>query len=77
MDKEVANNLATNQYNLNVTGAEYYNTARVSAQSLMYYGLCMRKGSYKVKLHFAEIMFTNDQSFASVGRRIFDVSVQV
>ncbi|GMN19486.1 hypothetical protein TIFTF001_042882, partial [Ficus carica] len=31
---------------------------------------------YKVRLHFAEIMFTNDQTFSSLGRRIFNVSIQ-
>ncbi|CAI8600127.1 unnamed protein product [Vicia faba] len=34
------------------------------------------QGSYKVKLHFAEIMFSDDQTFKSLGRRIFDVSIQ-
>ncbi|TXG66681.1 hypothetical protein EZV62_007956 [Acer yangbiense] len=76
MGKEDANSLATNEFGLNVAGADYYKTARLSPESLKYYGLCMRKGSYKVMLHFAEIMFTNDQTFASHGRRIFDVSIQ-
>ncbi|KAK1581945.1 hypothetical protein Q3G72_010431 [Acer saccharum] len=77
MGKEGANSLATIKFGLNVNGADYYKTARLSPESLKYYGLCMRKGSYKVMLHFAEIMFTNDQTFASHGRRIFDVSIQV
>ncbi|KAF5478526.1 hypothetical protein F2P56_005077, partial [Juglans regia] len=34
------------------------------------------KGSYKVKLYFAEIMFSDDQTFSSLGRRIFNVSIQ-
>ncbi|KAL5803173.1 hypothetical protein ACOSQ3_031618 [Xanthoceras sorbifolium] len=76
MGNEDANYLATNQYGLNVTGAEYYKTARLSPQSLKYYGLCMRKGSYKVKLHFAEIMFTDNETYFSLGKRIFDVSIQ-
>ncbi|TXG66680.1 hypothetical protein EZV62_007955 [Acer yangbiense] len=76
MGQENANSLATNEFGLNVTGADYYKTARLSPESLKYYGLCMRKGSYKVMLHFAEIMFTDDQTFASHGRRIFDVSIQ-
>ncbi|KAK0598968.1 hypothetical protein LWI29_001149 [Acer saccharum] len=76
MGNEDANSLATNEFDLNVTGADYYKTARLSLESLKYYGLCMRKGSYKVMLHFAEIMFTDDQTFASHGRRIFDVSIQ-
>lgn len=37
----------------------------------------MMKGNYNVKLHFAEIMFSNDRTFSSFGRRIFDVSIQV
>ena len=54
-----------------------YNTARLSPQSLKYYGLCLRNGSYKVQLHFAQIMFSNDQTFESLGRRIFDILIQV
>lgn len=69
--------VATNDFNLNISGPEYYQTARLAPLSLNYYGLCMLKGNYKVKLHFAEIMFTNDQTFSSLGRRIFDVSIQV
>ncbi|KAI9083481.1 hypothetical protein K1719_034423 [Acacia pycnantha] len=68
--------LQTNKFSLNVNGSEYYQTARLSPQSLKYYGLCMMKGSYKVKLHFAEIMFSDDQTFNSLGTRIFDISIQ-
>ncbi|KAK1583093.1 hypothetical protein Q3G72_020897 [Acer saccharum] len=75
-NNEGAKYITTNQYDLNVRGAEYYKTARLSPQSLKYYGLCMRKGSYKVKLHFAEIMFTNNETYASLGKRIFDVLIQ-
>ncbi|XP_010462234.1 PREDICTED: probable LRR receptor-like serine/threonine-protein kinase At1g53430 [Camelina sativa] len=72
-----ASYLATDKFKLiNDTTPEYYKTARLSPQSLKYYGLCMRKGSYKVQLHFAEIMFSNDQTFSSLGRRIFDIYVQ-
>ncbi|XP_042948291.1 probable LRR receptor-like serine/threonine-protein kinase At1g53430 isoform X2 [Carya illinoinensis] len=58
------------------TSPDLYRTARLSPLSLKYYGLCLRKGSYKVKLYFAEIMFSDDQTFSSLGRRIFDVSIQ-
>ncbi|TXG66675.1 hypothetical protein EZV62_007950 [Acer yangbiense] len=75
-NNEGANYKTTNQYGLNVSGAGYYKTARLSPQSLKYYGLCMRKGSYKVKLHFAEIMFTDNETFSSLGKRIFDVLIQ-
>ncbi|KAF3442366.1 hypothetical protein FNV43_RR16282 [Rhamnella rubrinervis] len=73
---EQADNLATNKFSLNMTGPEYYQTARLSPLSLKYYGLCLQKGSYKVQLHFAEIMFTDNQTYSSLGKRIFDVSVQ-
>ncbi|XVF04408.1 hypothetical protein REPUB_Repub05bG0079900 [Reevesia pubescens] len=59
-----------------VTGPDFYNTARLAPQSLKYYGLCMLQGNYKVQLHFAEIMYSANQTFASLGRRLFDVSVQ-
>ncbi|KAF7145859.1 hypothetical protein RHSIM_Rhsim04G0035500 [Rhododendron simsii] len=71
-----ANYLANNSFSLNMTGAEYYKTARLSPNSLKYYGLCLRKGSYKVRLHFAEIMYSDDQTYSSLGRRFFDVSIQ-
>ncbi|XP_076924951.1 putative LRR receptor-like serine/threonine-protein kinase At1g53440 [Bidens hawaiensis] len=59
-----------------VTGDDIYRTARLSPTSLRYYGLCLRSGSYRVRLHFAEIQYTNDTSFSSLGRRIFDISIQ-
>lgn len=54
-----------------------FQTARIAPISLKYYGRCLRQGSYKVTLHFAEIMFTDDQTYSSLGRRIFDISIQV
>uniref|UniRef100_A0A2P2MVJ0 non-specific serine/threonine protein kinase n=2 Tax=Rhizophora mucronata TaxID=61149 RepID=A0A2P2MVJ0_RHIMU len=76
LSNENADFIARNSFGLNVTGAEYYTSARLAPQSLKYYGLCMRKGSYKVRLHFAEIMYSDDLTFSSLGRRIFDVSIQ-
>jgi len=63
--------------NVSVTNSKLYTTARVSPLSLTYYGLCMINGNYTVKLHFAEIIFINDRSLNSLGRRIFDVYIQV
>ncbi|XP_010246513.1 PREDICTED: probable leucine-rich repeat receptor-like serine/threonine-protein kinase At3g14840 [Nelumbo nucifera] len=60
----------------NPENSELYMSARLSPLSLTYYGYCLLKGSYNVKLHFAEIMFTNDRNFSSLGRRIFDVYIQ-
>lgn len=62
--------------NTNVQGGEIYTSARFSPSSLRYYGLCLRKGSYKVRLHFAEISYTNDTTYRSLGRRYFDISIQ-
>ncbi|XP_022935960.1 probable LRR receptor-like serine/threonine-protein kinase At1g53440 isoform X1 [Cucurbita moschata] len=65
----------TNTSPISATGV--YETARVAPVSLKYYGFCLRKGSYNVKLHFAEIMFTTaHQDFSESGRRIFDISIQ-
>ncbi|CAH1429656.1 unnamed protein product [Lactuca virosa] len=62
--------------NTNVRDGKIYESARFSPTSLRYYGLCLREGSYKVRLHFAEISYTNDSTFASLGRRYFDISIQ-
>ncbi|EHA8589952.1 hypothetical protein COCNU_scaffold013660G000010 [Cocos nucifera] len=61
---------------LNMTEPELYMNARLNPLSLKYYGLCLQKGSYTVNLHFAEIMYTDDQTYFSVGERLFDVSIQ-
>ncbi|CAL9087585.1 unnamed protein product [Musa textilis] len=68
--------IAINGSLLNMTNSELYKTARLSPLSLKYYGLCLQEGNYTVKLHFAEIMFTDDQNYSSLGQRIFDVSIQ-
>ncbi|CAL2248651.1 unnamed protein product [Prunus armeniaca] len=62
--------------NVSVLDSELYMTARGSPISLTYYGLCLINGDYTVKLHFAEIVFTNDRTFNSLGKRIFDVYIQ-
>ncbi|XP_059663296.1 probable LRR receptor-like serine/threonine-protein kinase At1g07650 isoform X2 [Cornus florida] len=63
-------------YNVSAPNSELYTTARVSPLSLTYYGLCLMNGNYTVKLHFAEIVYTNDNSFSSLGKRIFDIYIQ-
>lgn len=74
---ENAKFVATNNSSLTMNGAEFYQTARLAPSSLKYFGLCLRRGSYRVRLHFAEIMYTNDTTFSSLGKRLFDVSIQV
>nr|AMM43059.1 LRR-RLK [Vernicia montana] len=62
--------------NVSALDAQLYTTARTSPLSLTYYGLCLINGNYTVKLHFAEIVFINDSSLNSLGKRIFDVYIQ-
>ncbi|KAL5081435.1 hypothetical protein RYX36_009856 [Vicia faba] len=61
---------------LTMADAELYMNARISPISLTYYGFCLASGSYTVNLHFAEIMFTDDQTYGSLGRRVFDIYIQ-
>ncbi|KAH9618208.1 hypothetical protein KSS87_010874 [Heliosperma pusillum] len=55
--------------------SKLYMDARLSATSLTYYGSCLGKGNYSVKLRFSEILFVNN-SFYGLGRRIFDIYIQ-
>ncbi|KAL6846296.1 hypothetical protein ACP4OV_023744 [Aristida adscensionis] len=70
------NYIAASASKLNMTNSELYAKARLSPLSLTYYGLCMFHGSYTVKLHFAEIVFTNDSTYYSLGKRRFNVFIQ-
>lgn len=75
-DNYISSNISP-LYNMTAPESELYSSARASPLSLTYYGLCLLNGNYTVRLHFAEIIFTNDSSFNSLGRRIFDVYLQV
>lgn len=77
LGNDKADYIATNQFSLDINGPDYYHTARIAPLYLNYYGLCMLNGNYKVKLHFAEIAFSDDQSYCNHGKRVFDVSIQV
>ncbi|XP_020203384.1 probable LRR receptor-like serine/threonine-protein kinase At1g07650 isoform X1 [Cajanus cajan] len=66
----------TSRLNVSRVNSQLYTTARVSPLALTYYGLCLINGNYTVNLHFAEIIFINDKSFNSLGRRVFDVYIQ-
>ncbi|XVE63321.1 hypothetical protein DITRI_Ditri07aG0010700 [Diplodiscus trichospermus] len=66
----------TNESELYMNDSQLYTTARISPISLTYYGFCLGNGNYTVNLHFAEIRFTNDSTFNSLGRRIFDIYLQ-
>ena len=69
--------IMTNSTRLSMSNLELYMSARLSPISLTYYGFCMGNGNYTVNLHFAEIMFTDDKTYSSLGRHIFDVYIQV
>ena len=43
---------------------------------MTYYGFFLANGSYTVNLHFAEIMFTDHETYGSLGRRVFDIYMQ-
>ncbi|KAK1428008.1 hypothetical protein QVD17_16824 [Tagetes erecta] len=53
-----------------------YTTARLSPLSLTYVSYCLQNGDYVVNLHFAEIQYTNDTTYRSLGRRIFNIYIQ-
>ncbi|KAK4255942.1 hypothetical protein QN277_008867 [Acacia crassicarpa] len=74
--KQNSNYGAENKYNLSVPNVELYSNARLSPLSLTYYSYCLGNGPYTVRLHFVEIMFTDDQTYKSLGRRVFDVYIQ-
>lgn len=57
--------------------SELYKTARISPSSLRYYGLSLKNGKYTVELHFAEITMDDGQSWKGLGKRLFDIYIQV
>ncbi|XP_058218956.1 probable LRR receptor-like serine/threonine-protein kinase At1g56140 isoform X5 [Rhododendron vialii] len=60
----------------NTLDSELFQTARISAGSLRYYGLGLENGNYNVSLQFAEISILNPTNWRSVGRRVFDIYIQ-
>ncbi|XWS10163.1 hypothetical protein CRYUN_Cryun39dG0051900 [Craigia yunnanensis] len=66
----------SNNTQLSKNDRQLYTTARLSPSSLTYYAFCLKNRTYNVSLHFAEIQFTDDKTFSSLGRRIFDVYIQ-
>ncbi|PHT55839.1 hypothetical protein CQW23_04325 [Capsicum baccatum] len=74
--------ISMNDYKANNVSAikgnesQLYMTAHRSPLSLTYFGRCLANGSYSLTLHFAEIVYRDNRSFQSLGRRIFDVYIQ-
>ncbi|KAM3336750.1 hypothetical protein P3S68_032450 [Capsicum galapagoense] len=60
----------------NTLDSQLFQTARISAGSLRYYGLGLENGNYTVTLQFAESEILNPPTWPTVGRRVFDVYVQ-
>ncbi|RID49194.1 hypothetical protein BRARA_H00009 [Brassica rapa] len=58
--------------------SELFQSARLSASSLRYYGLGLENGGYTVTLQFAEIQILGSTSntWRGLGRRRFDIYVQ-
>ncbi|KAI9160944.1 hypothetical protein LWI28_012972 [Acer negundo] len=60
----------------NTLDSELFQTARISASSLRYYGLGLENGNYNVTLQFAEMDILDTTSWESIGRRKFDIYIQ-
>ncbi|KAH6765271.1 receptor-like kinase in flowers 1 [Perilla frutescens var. frutescens] len=60
----------------NISLPALYTTARLSPLSLTYFHYCLENGSYNVMLHFAEIMFTGNNTYNTLGKRRFDIYIQ-
>ncbi|GJV49896.1 kinase RLK-Pelle-DLSV family protein, partial [Tanacetum coccineum] len=75
-DNNRDNYIVKSAFGVPENSSELYKSARRSALSLTYYGLCMHNGSYNISLHFAEIQFTDDRNYSSLGRRVFDIYIQ-
>ncbi|TXG47711.1 hypothetical protein EZV62_027005 [Acer yangbiense] len=58
------------------TQHKLYSEARASPLFLTYYGYCLENGNYTVNLHFAEILFRDEEPYNKVGRRIFNIYIQ-
>ncbi|KAH6777140.1 Leucine-rich repeat transmembrane protein kinase [Perilla frutescens var. frutescens] len=60
----------------NTRDPELYQSSRVSAGSLRYYGLGLQNGGYNISLQFVENRIENPNDWRSLGRRIFDIYIQ-
>ncbi|XP_008663598.1 probable LRR receptor-like serine/threonine-protein kinase At1g56140 isoform X4 [Zea mays] len=60
----------------NTLDSKLFQTARMSASTLRYYGFGLENGDYTVTLQFGEFDFEDLQTWKSVGRRVFDIYLQ-
>ncbi|KAJ0241222.1 Malectin domain-containing protein [Hirschfeldia incana] len=69
--------IATSQSQfVNTLDSELFQSARLSASSLRYYGLGLENGGYTVTIQFAEIQMKGSNTWRGVARRRFDIYVQ-
>jgi hypothetical protein len=61
----------------NTSDSELFQTARMSPSSLRYYGIGLQNGNYIVTLQFAEFGYEDSRTWKSLGKRVFDIYVQV
>lgn len=61
----------------NTLDSELFQNVRLSAGSLRFYGLGLENGNYTVRLQFAETTNPGARTWENVGRRVFDIYVQV
>ncbi|OAP11970.1 hypothetical protein AXX17_AT1G30090 [Arabidopsis thaliana] len=55
---------------------DLYQNARRSPLSLAYFAFCFENGSYNVKLHFAEIQFSDVEPYTKLAKRVFNIYIQ-
>uniref|UniRef100_A0A0E0EIZ9 non-specific serine/threonine protein kinase n=1 Tax=Oryza meridionalis TaxID=40149 RepID=A0A0E0EIZ9_9ORYZ len=60
----------------NAVDSGLFQTARMSQSSLRYFGLGIENGNDTVLLQFAEIGYSDSQTWQSLGRRVFDIYIQ-
>ncbi|KAJ6422822.1 hypothetical protein OIU84_027740 [Salix udensis] len=77
IDSSTDSYIAQNMSILNMSNSVLYTEASLTPLSLTYYIPCLVNGNYRVKLHFAEIVMRDNRSYYSLGRRVFDVYIQV
>lgn len=68
--------IESNSSVLSMNHSVLYMTARKAPLSLTYFGFCLKNGDYNVRLHFAEIEFTDEKAYSKLGRRIFNIYIQ-
>lgn len=61
----------------NTISSKLYQTSRVSPGSLRYYGLRLENGLYNISLRFVETAFDDSRTWERVGKRVFDIYIQV